>query len=424
MRIKKLLSNKLIKASGWYTVTEFFIKGISFITLPIFTRLLTTTEFGIVSLYNSWVQIFTILLSLSLYISIARGKQDFTKKYNQFVSSITSLLLFILIVYLLLFWKFNDWILNLTEMSFWVFYIMISYSFFSSIKKILLVKLRYEYKYKLVSIVIVIPKICGVIFSIFLMQYVFSNEKYLGIIIGQSSLLIITGIFSLIYLLYKGKEFINLQYWKYALVLSLPLIAHDLSGVINIHFDRIIISKFIGEASTGIYSFAYNIGLIISILTVATTQAFTPWFFEKMKHKNYSKIKEVTNWYRNIFLIIYTGVLLISPEIVKIMSDRQYWIGLKIVPWIFLAYYFLFLTTLETRIELYTKKTKLVSIGTIIAAGINIILNIIFIPIYGYIAAAVTTVISYFFGYIFHILITTKIIKIDFYGIRFRIYEI
>ena len=88
---KNLLNNKVIKASAWYTATEFFLKGIIFLSIPIFTRLLSPSDYGIVSLYTTWVDIFTVLIGLNLNTSITRGNYDFKKimmhlfKYHVFI---------------------------------------------------------------------------------------------------------------------------------------------------------------------------------------------------------------------------------------------------------------------------------------------------------------------------------------------------
>ncbi len=88
MDLKKLFGNKVVKVGSWYTVTNFFTKGISFWTIPIFTRLLSTENYGIVSLFTSWVGTFSIIISLDLMGSVGRGKTEFKEKYNEFSSSI------------------------------------------------------------------------------------------------------------------------------------------------------------------------------------------------------------------------------------------------------------------------------------------------------------------------------------------------
>jgi len=150
-------------------------------------------------------------------------------------------------------------------------------------------------------------------------------------------------------------------------------------------------------------------------------QAYNPYFMEKMEKKEYEKILFISKNYRNLFAVLYTLILFISPEIVRLMAEESYWEGLYIVPYIFLAYFFNFMFTFETNTEYYFKKTHYVSIGTMLAAALNVILNIIFIPRYGYVAAAITTDVSYLFLFVFHFLITKYKMKKPMYGLKFHL---
>jgi O-antigen/teichoic acid export membrane protein len=128
--------------------------------------------------------------------------------------------------------------------------------------------------------------------------------------------------------------------------------------------------------------------------------------------------------YRNFYTLAYAIVLLLSPELIKIMANEIYWESMVIIPYIFAGYYLSYMYTLEVKTEFFYRKTNLISIGTLLSALINIVLNIIFIPKFGYIAAAVTTTISYLFLFIFHYVITSKVIKKSVYGLKFHIHSL
>jgi O-antigen/teichoic acid export membrane protein len=418
--IKKILNNKVIKAGSWYTVTNFFTKGITFLTLPIFTRLLSTSDYGIVNLYTSYLSIFTIIFSLDLVASIQRGKFDFKDDFNGYVSSVLFLgtLSFLFCSSIVLI--FHNYFSKIFELSNLLIFILLLNSFFSFVQNLVFAKFQVEYNYKKVSLITIFSSLIGVFLSIFLITKVFLDEGYLGQIIGKAFPVILFGFILMMYIFLKGKKLIDLKYWKYSLLISLPLILHGVSGIINSQFDRIIINKYIGSSETGIYSFAYNVGMIIMVLWTSTNQAWVPWFFEKMELKDFSSIKKRAKNFRDFFTIAYIFILFISPEIIKLMSDSSYWEGLYIVPFIFMSYYFNLMYSFEVNIEFYTKKTHLISIGTIFAALVNVILNLIFVPLYGSVAAAITTVISNFALFAFHYLITNKVLKINIFGFKFH----
>jgi len=419
--IKKLMNNKVIKAGSWYTVTNFFTKGVTFLTLPIFTRLLSTSDYGLVNLYSSYLSIFTIVFSLDLVSSIQRGKFEFEDDFNGYVSSVLFLgtisSLFFSIIVLI----FHNYFSEIFGLSNILIYILILNSYFSFVQNLVLSKFQVEYNYKKVSLITIFSSLIGVFLSIFLITRVFPERGYLGQIIGKTFPVILFGFILMIYIFSKGKKLIDLKYWKYSLLIALPLILHGVSGIINSQFDRIVINKYIGSSETGIYSFAYNVGMIIMVLWTSTNQAWVPWFFEKMEIKDYTSIKKRAKNFRDFFTIAYIFILFISPEIIKLMSDSSYWEGLYIVPFIFMSYYFNLMYSFEVNIEFYVKKTHLISIGTIFAALINVILNFIFVPLYGSVAAAITTVISNFALFVFHYLITNKILKINIFGFKFHL---
>jgi O-antigen/teichoic acid export membrane protein len=424
MNVKSLINNKVIAAGSWYTITNFFLQGISFLTIPIFTRLLSTSDYGMVSIYSTWVGIFTVLIGLNLNTSVTMRKFHVGEGYNEFISSVTFLSLLLFIFCLTMFALFKKFFLNIINLPEPLYYFMIFHAYCAFLGSLINSKFRVEYKYKTISIISIVISILGVFTSIYLISNVFTTQKYLGKIIGSGVLEIISGVFFLFFLLIKGKKLINVEYWKYAISLSTPLVLHSISGIVNAQSDRIIINKFLGESQTGIYSFAYSIGMIISVLLISFDQAWAPWFFERMALKEYKVLKLRAIQYRNTFVALYTIILLISPELVKVMANRNYWEGLYIVPWIFMAYYFNFMYTLEIKVELFHKKTSLISFGTFLSAGINLILNIIFVPKYGYVASAIATVISYFLLFVFHYILTTMVIKQKIFGLRFHLQSI
>ena len=420
MIIKKL-NNKVVKAASWYTLTDMFVKGITFLTIPIFTRLLTPHEYGIVSVYLTWVSIFSILLSLDVKNSVSVAKYDFEKEYDQYTSSILSMCTLIFIISLILLFPLKGFMTQVTNLSGILLFLMLLQSYFTNVNDIVTTKLRFEYKYKINSVIKIFMSLLGVILSIVLINTLLSETKYLGKILGNMIVVTIFGAGLLFIVVKEGKCFYNKKYWKYALLFSIPLLPHSLSSIANAQFDRIIINKYLGASETGIYSFAYNIGMIINVIRAAFDQAWNPWAYDKISRNQIDELRQRSLIYRDVFVVFYMWLLFLSPEIIKFMADESYWDGLSLIPWIFIAYYFSFMSGFEINVQRYNKKTMFISIGTIFSALINILLNIIFVPRYGYVAAAITTAISFFTLFIFHLFITKKITNNNIYGVRFHL---
>ena len=90
------------------------------------------------------------------------------------------------------------------------------------------------------------------------------------------------------------------------------------------------------------------------------------------------------------------------------MGSADYQTGKYFLPWIIFGCYFIFLYSFPVNYEFYVKKTNYIALGTSFSAVINLVLNYIFIPKYGSFGAALTTLASYFFLFVFHEIITRK----------------
>lgn len=429
--VNKLGKSKLIKSGFWYTVGTVFIQGINFLILPILTLpgMLGLEDFGELARYQSLLTILITVMTLSLYSSVGRAKFDFEEKYDEFLSSILFLSTVCSIVVFTFVFVFKN---SLSKMGFIDFspnilIILVIHSFFAFVIQFANNKFTIEYKYKQFLIVSVSSSILITLLSIVFI-YMLKADKYYGKIYAGLLINIIYGSVLYISFIKKGKKLISKKYWKYALVISVPLIFHTLSGVILTSFDTLMIKSLLGKVGnikTGIYSYAYKIGMILQIFWTAFNKAWVPWFFGKMKEKKYSDITRISKFYIGMFSIITIGLIFISPEVVKIMaSNPKYEAGMDLVPLIMIGYYFVFLYSIPSNLEFYLKKTKYIPIGTGFAALVNVLLNLILIPIYGIVAAAWTTVISYILLFVYHYIIALRITKIRVFKIRYFIFGI
>ena len=129
---------------------------------------------------------------------------------------------------------------------------------------------------------------------------------------------------------------------------------------------------------------------------------WVPWFTGKLKERKIREINVLAMDYVHLMTYAMVALILVGPEILKIFADQRYWEGMSIIPPIALANYMIFMYTMYVYIEHYYKKTVYITKNTLIAAGLNVILNFILIPKYGYVAAAYTTLASYFVAFILH----------------------
>ena len=98
-----------MKASFWFLICAFLQKGISMLTTPIFTRLLTTVEYGQFNVFTSWLGIITIFVSLNLSYGVyTQGLIKFNEERNAFTSSLQSLTTVLVVFWIVIYLVFHD----------------------------------------------------------------------------------------------------------------------------------------------------------------------------------------------------------------------------------------------------------------------------------------------------------------------------
>lgn len=403
-RIPKPLMSSII-----YMIVVFFQSGVNLITTPIFSRLLSTADYGITSTYQSWYNIFTIFITLNLSAGVYNNALiDFEKESDKISSSFLSISMFLSAFYFGVYIFFKEKIQELLGISNELIVFMFVNLLSAPAWNLFLVREKFDYKFLKPLLITMVTFILNPIIGILGIN-LFPNNKAVAKVIFSGLPTVFANIILLFIILKKGKCFFNKKYWKYALKFNIPLIPHYLSNVILAQSDRIMIQKMIGDSAAGIYGVSYNLSQVVQGVFVGINSAWIPFTYKSLRDKKYQKVGQYSN-----LLLIFVGVVsillnLCAPEIIKILAPKEYYSAVWVIPPIVLGLYFSFLASLFGNIEFYYKKNIFVTIATSCAAILNIILNAIFIPRYGFIAAGYTTAVGYFILVIAHYIFMSKI---------------
>lgn len=406
---EKTANNKIIKASAGYIVGNYLLKGITFLSAPIFTRLLSTEEYGNFGTYTSYEAILYIIIGLALHSSLNSAKYRFQEDFNEYVSSIVLLTGISTGIWLVLSNVFYDLYSEAMGFSRIIVNILVLHCFASSMLQFYNVYVGLNYKVRSFLKITWINALSHMGLSILLLVTVFSGERLLGRIIGTALPIFCIAVYIVFYFYKKKKPIIRKEYWKYAVGYSLPIIPHGISQVILASFDRIMIKKMVGAAEAGLYNFAYSVNALVRVVSISLNNVWKPWFYERMNEKDYNSIRKMSNNYVYGLALFTSLVMLVSPELIIILGDKQYWSSTNCVIPVVLGGFFSFIYTIPVMVEYYYEKTKCIAAGTTLAAVINIVLNYYFIQKFGYIAAAYTTLATYFLYFTFHFILARKI---------------
>lgn len=409
-------SQKALKSGAWYVVSNVLIRAVGIITAPIYTRLLTTSETGFANNFNNYVSMFTVVTCLCLIYSVGRAKIDFADEFDSYMSSIQSLSSMFGLAVLVLVMLFTpaSGMLGYNKL---IIFIMFAYLVIYPSLDYMQYKYRFEYKYReniAISVIITLTTVGMSIALILLMPYNRGFAKILGTVIPAAAV----GIWCYVMLLRRGHTMYNKKYWLYALRIGIPMIPHGLAMIILARIDTSMIGAMCGNAQVGLYTSGYTIGTLLMFITNAVGQAWLPWFNERLADNDTSSIRE-----KNVILMeagcfITLCFTVAAPEMVKILYAPAYWESMWIVPPVALGTLCQYFYTNYVNEELFYKKTVIIAANSIIAALANTVLNYIFIQLYGYIAAAYTTLAGYFLLMVLHFISTRYILKKPLYDDR------
>lgn len=399
-----------IRASLWFVICGFLQKGISMLTTPIFTRLLTTSEYGQFNVFNSWLGIVTIFACLNLSCGVySQGLIKFEDDRKAFTSSLQTLSTCFILTFTILYCLNRDFwngVFKLTTVQVFSMFILIwtteVYRFWAESKRVL-----YQYKQLVfVTVIVCLAKpIVGILFVIN------ANDKVTARILGLVLVELIGYAFLFIVQMIKGKKLYVGSYWKYAIMYNLPLLPHYLSQIILNSSDRIMIDRIVGEDAAGIYSLAYALSSMMILFNNALSNTITPWIYRKIRDKNISRIGDVSNCTLVIIAGVNLGLILIAPEGVALFAPSEYYDAIWVIPPVAMSGYFMFAYDLFAKFAFYFEKNSMVMVASVLGALLNIGLNYIFINQYGYIAAGYTTLICYIVYCIAHYLLMRRICK-------------
>lgn len=417
-------NKQIIKAGIGYSIGNYLLKGIAFFTTPIFARLMTTADFGKYNVFVSYESILFVIIGLAIHSSYKNAYYKFKDPdnaddetgYKKYISTTMVFMLASAFCWTLAAWLFNEQLTQLLRIDSVMVYLLVAVSFSSAVANCFSADKGIHYQYQQILLISLISTIISVGMSIFLMQTTFKNRMYLGRIIGGFLPgFIIYFVIALNYIRQAGISGMR-SALKWGILYSLPIVPHGISQIILGQFDRIMIQRMIGESQAGLYSFAYTIYSMIAVASTSIDGIWSPWFYAQRKAENYSAIKKISGLYIAFMTMVCIAITLLSPEVIYILGGEKYAESVYCTIPIIGGGFFACIYNIPCLVEYYHEKTKLIALSTSMAAVLNIILNAIFIRLYGYIAAAYTTLVTYGIYFILHYYVARKIEKKDLFS--------
>lgn len=404
-----------VKAAMVYTIASFTVQGIHLITTPLFTRIMSVEQIGVVSNYSTWGSYFGTIIALGLTSgAINIALKDFKNDRVGYIKSSQTLVTISMIVFAIITALLFPYISGFIGLPWYYMVLMFVTMLFGFSQSFWMSWQRYEYKYKAVGAVIISSSLLTTVGSLIAVIYAKKSAVEDLAFVRLSVSGVIALCFSVpifIYFLTRKKPLFKKDYAIFSLTLGLPMVVHSFSKSLLSASDRVMINALEGSEALGLYSVLYTVGSLSLIVWESINTSFVPYFFEKLdaEKNNTNDIKSISFVILSVFGAASFLFALFAPEIVMILGGEKYMEAIYVAPPVCAGLFYIALYSLYGNILMYYKKTKYVMYCTLAAGLFNVVSNLILIPIYGYIAAAYTTLLSYMLMAAIYWFITKKI---------------
>jgi len=412
--VKQILSNRLFQNIGVYTVSNIINAAIPFLLLPILTRYLSTENYGIIATFQSLVGLFSFIIGLNTQTAMIRRFYDVDKvNFSEYVTTCLFILLGSTTVLVLLLIPFSSFISRASDFPRNWLWMVIIVSFFQYLFAVILGIWQARTRVYYYAFFQNAQTLLNLALSLLLIVYLGMNWQ--GRIIAQAISMTVFGLAALLLLskmkLLKTK--INKKYFADALKFGLPLIPYSFTGWILLSMDRIFINNMLGLDQTGLYSVAYQVCMIITLIQISFNTAWVPWLYTKIKKDDpLLNIKIVKFSYGFVLFnfLLAAMLALAGPAFFKLFLGKNFYQATNFIWWLSLAQAANAIHIVAVTYLNYHNKNIYLTYSAIFTALIHIPIIYWLIKANGTIGAAqalfisnlITSFMTFFFAFKFH----------------------
>jgi O-antigen/teichoic acid export membrane protein len=385
----------LIKNTSIYALGDIIPRLLAFISLPILTRYLSPSDYGIVNYVNTLNTFLLALgfLSINTYYLVFYYRCKDSQEQKKLLGNLSSFVLLLNAVLVLMLLLFGKYIFSAfgSKIPFYPYIVIGVLSNFFNLFSILPAALYRLLERPLpLTILRIFEGIITLILSLVLVIYF--HYTALGVLYAT---LTVNFIYAFIFLYISRKHIIwnlNFKQIKVVLAFTLPLLPGSIAYYVTTISDRILIDKYLNLNDLGIYSTAATIALVLNVFSFGAYKAFEPYIFKNWGSDDFIKIFDnIRNGFVYVLLIGVLCLSIFAKEFFQIMTNVKFHQAYWYVPMIIIGVYSSSLSMLYGTIITAKGKTKINSVVSITGATISIVLNIVFLPKFGLITAALVS---------------------------------
>lgn len=387
---------EIIKHSFNYLAATIATKALSFISVPVYTYLLSVNDYGVINVFLSATSIIAILLTLNTEVAVSRYYYDAKdiEDFKDFVGTSVRLNLIIFCIMSSLFLVCSGFVSDYLGVEHLLAIAFIPFAFYNVLNSIFQQIYQPLLQSKKIAIVSSLQSYTSFGLSV-LFIILLDEKKYYGLVLGSLVAMLLVGSYSFRQITaYCNKSF-NKRHLKYIFSYSLPYLPYSLSGVIIDTFGKLIVGQQQGFESAGLYSFAQNISSLMLIIISVVHSTWNPYYFTYMNNKDYLSIRTDYSIIWRLTLFFAIALSLFGCEIGTLLGRPEYLRQLFLIPVFMFGYCFSQWSYVYMRNVGYEKKMIWNAVIVIVSGLVNIVANASLIKIYGPIGVALSFALSY-----------------------------
>lgn len=402
----------LFKQTAIYGLATVLPRMLSFLLVPLYTDVMSSADYGKVSIIFSWLVLFNVILSYGMETSFFRFYNSQDDK-RAVIGTSTISIFWTSILFLVVSLLFRNTLASLSEID--VEYI--TYTIWILVLDALVVipfsKLR-AYQRPIIYAIIKIGNVAvnlglNLFFLLYLPKIAAANpDGFLASLYVENFqigyIFVANIIASLLTLIVLSPNYFHIEWhfdvklWKKMLRYGFPILVAGLAFAINEHFDKILLDWFnVSKSEIGAYSACYKIGLFMVLFRTAYSLGIEPFFFSYAKNENAPQTYADVTKYFVIFGSLISLSVIVFADILKLflIPNETYWSAMKVVPLIVLANFFLGIYTNLSVWYKLTDRTKMGAYISIVGAIITLAVNFLLIDKFSYMGSAIATIAAY-----------------------------
>jgi len=395
-----LFRSELVRSSAIYTISSIISSAIPLLMLPVLTRYLTTSDYGIVAMVAVLVGIASPFIGLNLHGAVTvRYFESGNIDIGRYLGNCFLLLLVCTLTMSGLLWLLSDPVSHSTAVPAGWLWTVIVLSAGQFVVQILLSLWQMQGRALHFGAFQILQATLNI--GLTLLFVIWLRMNWQGRIGAQVLAVTLFSVFSILVLRRNG--WLRFKYDRddilHALRFGVPLIPHALGGMLMTQTDRIFITKMVGVSSTGLYAVGFQVALILELFAISFNRAFVPWLYKRLSENDAvikRKIVKFTYLYFLVILLVAAALSVVMPPLLAMIVGKDFVGSSEFVPWIVFGFAFNGMYYMVGNYIFYAKANHLLAGATLVTAVANIGFNYVLISRNGAVGAAQASALAYF----------------------------